>query len=295
MRLSRTITALITPFHEDKIDLVGFSENIKFQLKHSISALLVGGTTGESAMLDLSEFESLVSVAAETIHQKVPLIVSIGESATKRSLVKMEMATKLGAEALLVVTPAYNKPSQEGLYIHFKTLAKASKLPLILYNNPSRTGVSLEIETIKRLCQIEKIIGIKESSGKIALAQKILYHLPREFIFLCGDDTLALPLIVLGAEGVISVLANLMPAQMVSFVDAALKNHIALARKLYEKLYPYFCACHFESNPIPIKKLMQLAGMSSGNCRLPLTCLSKEHEARLQALLELSNQRVDHE
>ena len=295
MLLSRVITALITPFYEDRIDLEGFAKNIEFQLKHSVAALLVGGTTGESMTLDLSEFESLISVAAKTIRRRVPLMVGIGESATKRSLIKMEIATKLGADVLLVVTPAYNRPSQEGLYIHFKAIAKASKLPLILYNNPSRTGVALEIETLKRLSHIKGIIGIKESSGNMEFAQEMLYQLPREFLFLCGDDALALPLMVLGARGVISTLANLMPAQVVSFVEATLENDLVLAQKWYKKLYPYFRACRFESNPMPIKKLMQLKGLSSGNCRLPLTQLSSKHEKTLKALLESSTQRACHE
>jgi len=295
MQLDGVITSLITPFKEQSLDAEGLKENILFQLENGVSGLLAGGTTGEAPTLDLEEYQLLIQASSETIQKKVPLLVSIGESATKRSLVKMEMATELGADALLMATPAYNKPSQEGLYQHFKAIAASSKLPLILYNNPSRTGVSIELSTFLRLVEIENVIGIKESSGNIQVAQEMLYHLPEDFIFLSGEDNLTLPLIALGARGVVSVLSNLMPEQMVTFVQKALAGDFASARILQSKLYPFFRACFCETNPVPIKTMMALLGKAAGHCRLPLAPLKNENIERLQTLLQLSHKVASHE
>lgn len=293
MQLEGVITSLITPFKEQSLDVDGFKENIRFQIENGASGLLAGGTTGEAPTLDLEEYRLLVQTAAETCQKKMPLLVSIGESATKRSLMKMEMATELGADALLIATPAYNKPSQEGLYQHFKAIAASSKLPLILYNNPSRTGVTIELSTLMRLIEIDSIIGIKESSGSIQVAQEMLYHLPKEFIFLSGEDNLTLPLIALGARGVVSVLSNLMPRQMVSFVQSALEGDFESARQKQDQLYPFFKACFCETNPVPIKTMMALLGKAAGHCRLPLAPLQNENIEKLQKLLELT--RAYHE
>lgn len=295
MQLGGVITSLITPFKGEYIDVEGFKKNILFQLEHGISGLLAGGTTGEAPTLDLDEFELLIQAAARTIQKKVPLIVSIGESATKRSLMKMEIATDLGADALLVATPAYNKPSQEGLYEHFKAIAASSKIPLILYNNPSRTGVSIEIKTLSRLIEIDSIIGIKESSERIQVAQEMLYELPEGFTVLSGEDNLTLSLISIGASGVMSVLSNLMPKEMVLFVNAALSGDFSTARFWQKKLYPYFQACFYESNPVPIKTMMSLSGKAAGNCRLPLTPLKNENREKLEALLSFSEQMAHHD
>ena len=295
MQLEGVITSLITPFKEQSLDVEGLRENILFQMEKGVSGLLAGGTTGEAPTLDLEEYRLLIQTSAETIQKKIPLLVSIGESATKRSLMKMEMATELGADALLVATPAYNKPSQEGLYQHFKAIAASSKLPLILYNNPSRTGVSIELATLLRLIEIENVIGIKESSGSIQVAQEMLYHLPKDFIFLSGEDILTLPLIALGARGVVSVLSNLMPEQMIAFAQAALSGDFESARAQQHKLYSFFQACYCESNPVPIKTMMALLGKAAGHCRLPLAPLKNENIQRLQTLLQLSQKMARHE
>ncbi|WP_420422610.1 4-hydroxy-tetrahydrodipicolinate synthase [Simkania sp.] len=294
MRLEGVITSLITPFKNQTLDVEGLKENIRFQLENGVSGILVGGTTGEAPTLDMDEYEMLIRTAAELIQKKVPLLVSIGESATKRSLIKMEMATDLGADALLVATPAYNKPSQEGLYQHFKAIAGSSKIPLILYNNPSRTGVSIELSTLLRLVEIDNIIGIKESSGSIQVAQEMLYHIPSDFIFLSGEDNLTLPLIALGARGVVSVLSNLKPQEMVSFVETALKGDFSKAREKQHVLYPFFQACFCETNPVPIKTMMALLGKAAGHCRLPLAPLKNENIERLQTLLKLSQTKAHH-
>lgn len=290
MQLEGVITSLITPFKGQTLDVEGLKQNLHFQLEKGVTGLLAGGTTGEAPTLDLAEYEQLIQIVSETTQKKVPLLVSIGESATKRSLLKMEIATKFKADALLVATPAYNKPSQEGLYQHFKAIGRSSKLPLILYNNPSRTGVSIEVETLLRLIEIDSIVGIKESSGSIQVAQEMLYHLPSDFIFLSGEDNLTLPLIALGARGVVSVLSNIMPEQMIHFVNAALSGDFTTARSWQQKLYPFFHACFYESNPVPIKTMMGLLGMAAGNCRLPLAPLKNENIEKLQTLLKLSQQ-----
>ena len=243
----------------------------------------------------MDEYQMLIQVSAEMVQKKMPLLVSIGESATKRSLIKMEMATELGADALLVATPAYNKPSQEGLYQHFKAIAASSKIPLVLYNNPSRTGVSIELPTLLRLVEIENIIGIKESSGSIQVAQEMLYHVPKDFIFLSGEDNLTLSLIALGACGVVSVLSNLKPKEMVTFTLAALRGDFASAREQERVLYPFFKACFCETNPVPIKTMMALLGKAAGHCRLPLAPLKNENIERLQMLLKLSQTKAHHE
>ncbi len=287
MQFKGVITSLITPFKGGLIDTQGLKENIDFQIKNGVDGLLIGGTTGESLTLELDEYEHLVQTAVRASGGKVPLLVNIGESATRRSLMKMEMATKLKADGLLVVTPAYNRPSQDGLYKHFTTIAKASTLPVILYNNPARTGVSIEVDTLMKLAKVENIIGIKESSGSIQLAQDMLYYLPRDFLFLSGEDRLTLPLIALGAGGVISVLSNLSPKQMVAFVRSALEGDFEIAREKERELYPFFKACSFETNPAPIKAMMALLGRASGGCRLPLASLDPQNIERLEELLKV--------
>lgn len=287
MQFKGVITSLITPFKGEVIDVEGLRENISFQIKNGVNGLLVGGTTGEAPTLDLDEYELLIQTTAHVCGGQLPLIVSVGESATKRSLIKMEMATTWGADALLVATPAYNRPSQEGLYQHFKTIANMSKLPVILYNNPIRTGVSIELSTLMRLTKIDGIAGIKESSGVIQTAQDILYHLPRHLTFLSGEDRLILPLMASGAGGVISVLSNLMPKQIVEFVQLILDQDIEQARKKERALYPFFQACSFETNPVPIKTMMNLLGRAAGGFRLPLTSLKQANIERLETLLDL--------
>ncbi len=292
MQFKGVITSLVTPFKGDLLDVDGLRENIGFQIENNVDGVLAGGSTGECSTLDLDEYELLIQTAAAACKQRVPLLVNIGESATKRSLIKMEIATKWGADALLVAAPSYNRPSQEGLYQHFKTVADMSKLPIILYNNPIRTGVSIELKTLMRLSEVEGIVGIKESSGRVQIAQDMLYHLPYHLTVLSGEDRLTLPLMALGAKGVVSVLANLMPKRLVEFVRSIIDKEFDKSREKERELYPFFAACSLETNPVPIKTMMNLLGRAAGECRLPLTSLEKINIEKLEKLLDLRTNAI---
>jgi 4-hydroxy-tetrahydrodipicolinate synthase len=288
--LKGTYTALITPFDpDDNLDEDGLRTLLQLQINAGISGIVVMGTTGESPTLSIEERREIIKIAREVIPDNVTLIVGTGHSSTKQTVINTLQAQDLGADMALVVTPYYNKPTQEGIFRHFSEIAKVSTLPLIAYNTPGRSGQNITAETVKRLCGISTVIGIKESSGNIAHLSDIIElcqgHNP-DFSVVTGDDPLTLPSIALGAQGVISVISNLMPATVKALVDAALYGDMAKATELHYYLMPFVKAAFLETNPIPIKTAMALKGLPSGRCRLPLCEMSRENQLKLVTVLQ---------
>jgi len=276
-------TALITPFDkEGKLDEEGFQRNLTHQ--NVVDGLVVLGTTGEVPTLTTEEKKRLIILARPGSHH---LMVGCGVYSTSQTLENLKRAADLGADSALVVTPYYNKPTQEGLFRHFKTLAQSSPLPIIVYNIQGRTSINLKTETLKRLAELPQIVGVKEASGNISQISEViaLKKLYPDFRVYAGDDTLTLPLMALGGDGVISVTSNLVPKLMKELVDACKTGHYAVARQLHHRLAPLFQASGFETNPIPIKAAMDMAGFAAGAPRLPLTPLDASFSAALQKVV----------
>jgi len=272
----KTMTALITPFKDGDLDEEGFCKNIRFQIDEGIDALLALGSTGEGEALSEGERSRVIQIAREETQGKVPLWIQTGDSATDRTIKKTEEAEKLGADGALIITPYYCRPTQEGLLRHFEIVAHSTSLPIILYHHTKRTGASFEVATLKRLAQIDNIIGLKDASGDVGFVAQVLNTIP-DFDVFSGDDLLTLPLMSIGAKGVISVISNIMPRKMCELVRTR-------AKSLYHELFPLFQFSQCESNPIPIKAMMNLMDMPAGECRLPLTPLSKKYKEQMKEL-----------
>lgn len=275
-------TALITPFDaKGELDEEGLRQNIRYQLDSQVDGIVVLGTTGEAPTLTEQEKVCVLRIAKEEVSGKSLLIAGAGSYSTKQTIENSRLAEGMGANALLVVTPFYNKPTQEGIFQHFKAVAGAVSIPIILYNHPGRCGASISIETMQRLAEISNIIGVKEASDDIMLAQEIIGKIPN-FSILSGNDPLTLPLVALGGHGVISIASNLVPGEMKSFVDKLLRGDFTIAREEHYHLLPLFQALVLETNPIPIKAAMQLSEMAAGQCRLPLSQLDPKHLTHLK-------------
>lgn len=282
-------TALITPFdREGNLDEKGLRCLIRRQIENHIEGIVPLGSTGESPTVTKEEQKRIISIAREEISNETLLMVGTGSYSTKQTIENTALAQRMGADCALVVTPYYNKPTQEGLYQHFKALAKAVDLPFVIYNPPHRTGQNLLTETLKRLLEIPTIIGIKESTGNITQMSEVVEVVREyrpEFNVLSGDDELTLSMMALGGHGVISVVSNLVPAKIKDLYIAAACGDFALARDLHYQLMPLFKAAFIETNPIPIKAAMNFCGLPAGECRLPLCSLSDDHKAELQLVV----------
>jgi len=288
MKLQGTITAMVTPFTDDALDLLGLVQNIRFQILHGVDGILVLGTTGESSTLDKNEQNAVIKAAFQETEGKIPLWVGTGSYCTKMTIEKTKQAQDLGADVALIVTPYFNKPGQEGIYKHYEAISKSVNIPIVVYNIPGRCGTNIEALTLKRIASLPNIIGVKEASGNMLQASDILHTILSEnpsFKVLSGDDALTLPLMALGASGVVSVISNLVPNRVVAMVKAALANEFDVARKIYHELASLCKAAFIETNPVPIKTAMTLCNMPSGDCRLPLSSLSEINKKNLRDLL----------
>lgn len=283
-------TALITPFlPSGAFDEEGFIELIKMQVKAKVHGIVVLGTTGETPTLTPQEKKKIIQLAREYIKGKTSLIVGVGSNSTLQTIQNIKLANELGADGALVVTPYYNKPTQDGLFEHYKAVAESTTLPIMLYNVPGRTGINLQVLTVKKLSLIQNIVAIKEACGNISqimeLIEQVVSEKPKFKVF-SGDDNLTLPTIALGGAGIVSVVSNLVPELVVDYYEAAIKGDLESARRLHYELLPLFRGAFIESNPIPIKALMQMSKLPSGPCRLPLTKASGETEKKLRQLHE---------
>ena len=280
-----SIVALATPFKDGSLDDEGLRDNIRFQLGSGTGGLVPCGTTGESPTLTLEEWERVVSTAVEEAGGRIPVIAGTGTNSTAKTIDRTVRAAELGATAALVVTPYYNRPTQEGLYRHYRSVASESGLPIVLYNVPGRTGVNLAPGTVVRLSELRGVVAVKEASGNLSQASEIVRLCPNGFDLLSGDDALTLPLLSVGARGVISVAANIVPSEMARMVSSFLAGDLGGARSIHERLAPLFKALFLETNPIPVKAAMSALGMAAGKPRSPLTELSEENRAHLLQVL----------
>src|SRR5665213_425507 len=264
------MTAMVTPFREGKLDEARLREHVEFQLKGGIDGLVPVGTTGESPTLDFKEHARVLELTVQFAKGRVPVIAGTGANSTSEAMELHQIAKRVGATACLSVNPYYNKPSQEGLYRHFMTLGERVDLPIVLYNIPGRTGITMSAQTVARLHEKGRgrIVAIKEATGSLDLASEIASLC--DITILSGDDSLTVPLMSIGAKGVISVASNLLPAQIKAMTQAALDGDFASARAIHHKLFPFIRALFLDGNPAGIKHAMKLAGRDTGELRLPL-------------------------
>ena len=283
-------TAIVTPFLSDeKIDIEGFRSNIQYQISEGVDGIVVLGTTGESPTLNHAEREILIRAAVQETRGQIKVLVGTGSYATKQTIESTIEAEELGADGALIVTPYYNKPTQEGLYRHFKAVSEASKLPIIIYNIQGRTGQNLQTSTLQRLMDIPSIVSVKESSGSVNQIMDVIdcaaKHRP-DFTVLSGDDILTFALMALGGHGIVSVVSNLIPGEIRELVSALQNSDYVRARQIHYRWLPLFKGAFIETNPIPIKAAMNLCGFPAGTCRLPLCELLPENAKTLECLLE---------
>jgi 4-hydroxy-tetrahydrodipicolinate synthase len=282
-----TGTALVTPFRRDgSLDEPTLRALIERQLDAGINFLVPCGTTGESPTLTHQEHLRVVEIAVELAKGRVPVLAGAGGYNTHEVITLARELADLGANGILSVTPYYNKPTQEGLYQHFRAIADAVHLPIVLYSVQGRTGVNIEPATVARLSQLENIIGIKEASGNISQMAAILNCVSEDFLVLSGDDAITLPLIALGGRGVISVAANEIPARMASLTQHALAGDFDAARRIHRHFLPLMEINFVESNPIPVKTAMAEMGLLEAVWRLPLLAAKPENRVRIRAVLE---------
>lgn len=279
------MVALITPFQEGEIDFQTLDELIEFQLEGGIDGIVPVGTTGESPTLSPDEHKKVIERVVKTVGGQVPVIAGAGSNSTAEAIEYTEFSKKVGADATLQVGPYYNKPTQEGFYQHFKAIAEEVDLPMVLYNIPSRCGAGMTPETIARLAEIENIVAIKEATGSMDQASEIASRC--DITIISGDDSLTLPLASIGGKGVISVVANIVPADVKAMTDLILEGDLVSARQWHKKL---FTLCKrmltLATNPIPIKAAMAILNMASEELRLPMTTLEEDKKAILEQTLK---------
>ena len=276
--------AIITPFHEDgSVDYERFGEIIEHQIANHTDAIIVCGTTGESATMTHEEHLDVIRYCVEKVAHRIPVIAGTGSNCTETAVYLSKEAEKIGADGLLVVTPYYNKATQNGLYVHFKTVADAVKLPVLLYNVPSRTGTTILPETVVRLCrEVENIVGVKDATGNRSQTAHLMSIADGCVDLYSGEDALIVPILSLGGKGVISVLSDVAPQQTHDICSLYFEGKVQESRDLQLKAVPLVEALFCEVNPIPVKKAMELMGLCSGTLRLPLTEMEPENAQRLE-------------
>lgn len=280
-----SITALVTPFKDDgSVDFETLAALVEWQIESGIDGLVPCGTTGESPTLSHEEHEAVVAAVVAAVRKRIPVLAGAGSNATAESLRLVRHAEKVGADGVLVITPYYNRPTQAGLVAHYRTIAAATRLPIVVYNVPGRTGINILPETLARLAEIETIVGVKEASGSLDQVSAILNSCNLDV--LSGDDGLTLPIMAVGGCGVISVVANAAPRKMVALTRAVSKGDLANAERLHRELYPLCKALFLETNPIPVKAALAMLGKIRENLRLPLVPLSDIHRAAVRRALD---------
>ena len=281
-----SIVAVVTPMHEDgSIDLAAFRALIDFHIEQGTDGIVVVGTTGESPTVDVKEHELLIAEAVKYSAGRIPVIAGTGANSTREAIGLATFAKKAGADASLTVVPYYNKPTQEGLYLHFKAIAEAVDMPHILYNVPGRTVADMSNDTVLRLAQIPNIVGIKDATGNIERGSDLLQRAPKDFAVYSGDDASTLALMLLGAHGTISVTANVAPKLMHEMCAAALNGEVAKAREINFRLLGLHRNLFVEANPIPVKWAVARMGKIKNTLRLPLTPLSQTAHAVVEAAM----------
>lgn len=282
-----SMVAIVTPLKRGKVDEKKLAGLVEFHIKNGTSAIVPCGTTGESATLSYEEHEHVIEIVIEAANKKVAIIAGTGSNNTSEAIVLTKYAKEKGADASLQIAPYYNRPTQEGLYQHFKKIAEDVDLPLILYNIASRTGVNILPETMERLSKVKNIVGVKEASGNLDQMSRIHALCGDNFDLISGDDSLTLPLLAIGGTGVISVVANIVPRDVRELVSKFKKGDIDGAREIHYKLLPLVKAMFIETNPIPVKTAMALMAMiDEPDLRLPMCAMSEANVARLKKTLK---------
>jgi 4-hydroxy-tetrahydrodipicolinate synthase len=279
------ITAIVTPFRRGAVDEDALRNLVEDQIANGVDGLVPVGTTGESPTLGFEEHVRVIEIVVKAVAKRVPVIAGAGANATSEAIELSLAAKKVGADGLLQVTPYYNRPSQENLFRHFKTVVEACPLPTLLYNVPSRTGCDLLPETIARLAEVPNIVGVKEATGSALRATQVLSRVPSRFVVLSGDDATAFPLFALGAKGVISVISNVAPAEMAEMWDAAAAGRWERARELHYKLLPLSEGLFIEANPIPVKSALAMMGRIADELRPPLYPLEGANREKVRGYL----------
>jgi 4-hydroxy-tetrahydrodipicolinate synthase len=281
-----SIVAIATPFQNGKVDEAKLKELVEFQIENGTSAIVPCGTTGESPTLSTAEHERVIEICIKAAKKRVPIIAGTGSNSTEEAVLLTKHAAHAGANAALIVSPYYNKPTQKGLYLHFKKIADSVEIPIILYNIAGRTGVNIEPATIARLAkECKNIVGVKEASGSLEQMQTIKSLCPPDFILLSGDDTLTLPILAIGGTGVISVVANIIPGDVAKMIDLFQKGNLKKAQELHAKIFTLAKSMFIETNPIPLKHAMGIMGLCSSEVRLPLSEMEEDNIKKLRSAL----------
>src|SRR2546423_9936160 len=287
-----TFTALVTPFRNGAIDAAAFEKLIESQIAAGITGIVAVGTTGESPTLSSDEREQVIRLAVTIANKRCKVLAGTGSNSTQHAITDTQTAEKIGVDGALLVAPYYNKPSQEGLFRHFKTIANATSLPFILYNIPGRCGVDIGPDTVVRLAtECRNIVSIKEASGSVERISELRGRLPEAFTILSGDDSLTLPFMSVGAVGVVSVASNLLPSEVSALVIAYERGDVVDAEKLHRRLFPLFKDLFIEPNPVPVKTALGWRGAMSSEVRLPLCEMGEANQARLRETLEAFEQK----
>ncbi len=285
MLLQGSIVAIVTPFRDKRIDEKALGELIDFHLTAGTAGIVPCGTTGESATLTHEEHKQMIEVTVKMVGGRIPVIAGTGSNSTKEAVALTQHAKSAGADGALLITPYYNKPTQEGLYQHYRTITEQVDLPLILYNIPGRTGVNMLPETVARLMPYENIVGIKEGSGSIQQVAELIHLCRGRLTVLSGDDAITLPMMAIGAKGAISVTANIVPADLAKMVAAGVSGDLTVAQSWHNRLYPLHKVLFLETNPIPVKAALSFMGKCRDDVRLPLSPLSGNNRDRLRAAM----------
>lgn len=299
MKIEGLYTALVTPFdaqgHVNEKSLVTL---LHYQMMAGVDGIALCGSTGEGNILEDAERDFIIKIAVRELKGKIPLMVCCGSPSTKRVVELVKKAEALGADSILAVTPFYTKPTQEGIFLHFQEIVQATPLPICVYNIASRTGQNIETHTLHRLAAFPTIVSVKEASGSVSQVQDVIEkiaHKRPDFSVLSGDDMLALPLITLGAHGLVSVISNLLPKTTKRLIDQARKSNIAEARALHYAMHPICAGCYVESNPIPLKRMLHYAGFDVGAFRLPLCMPTKANEEHILKAYQSCSHLIEEE
>ncbi len=281
-----SMVALVTPFSNGKIDEKGLRKLVKFHLDNGTDVLCPCGTTGEAATLSLEEHEAVVNITMDAAGGKIPVLAGAGSNNTEEAIRLTRHAARAGVAGCLHITPYYNRPTQEGLVAHFKKIADAVSIPIVLYNVPGRTGVNMLPETVARLAEIPTIVGIKEASGSLSQVSEIINLCRKDFNVVSGDDVNTLPIMAVGGKGVISVTANIAPRLVSSMVRAFEEGRLEEAQKLHHHLLPLHNSMFLQTNPMPVKTALGMMGMISSEMRLPLCPMPAELDDKLKKILK---------
>lgn len=292
MKFEGTIVAMVTPYTKnDELDEEGIRENINYLIEKGVNGILAAGTTGESATISHDEHRKLVDILIDEVNGRVTTIAGAGSNSSKEALGLVKHAEDTGADAALVITPYYNKPQPHGLYEHYKLLTESSDIPIVVYNVPSRTGTDIDVDTIGKVAELDNIVAIKEANPDLDKVSQIIKKIDEigktdKFRVLSGNDDLTLPMIAMGAKGVISVVGNVDPARMSQMVNYALEGDFEAASKVHYELYDLMKVLFIETNPVPAKTALNMMGRPASHVRLPLAPLKEESKAKLKEVLE---------